>query len=627
MLDTVSNVPTLLLLACTLVAACGDDSGQLNATTEDSTDTDTLGTTSSPTPDTTTSSTPDTTTSSTPDTTTTSQSTTGSTSEGSTGETGTVTSDSDGSTGTSTTGDGTDTQGDTEPGTSTGEQPSVLSIDRIGRYAPEPLADLFDEGAAEISAYDPVSQSLLVTNGQTHAIDVLDLSDPTTPTLVQSITFADPDLSAPTSVSVNNGVVAAAVPNANDTEPGQVIFFEVDGTELASVVVGVLPDMVTFTPDGQRVLVANEGEPSGYEAGDIDPEGSVSIIDVSAGVANVDQADVSTAGFGNLSAGDLDATTRVFGPGSTIAQDLEPEYVAVSPDSSTAWVSLQENNALALVDIATATVTGVVGAGLVDHSLTGIDASDDDGVINIATWPVHGMRQPDSLIAFEDGGSTWIVSANEGDARDYSGLEEESRISDLSLDPTVFPNAADLQLDVNLGRLQATTENGDIDGDGEYDELWSFGSRSVTVFDASGAVVWDSGDAIEQAVAATFPADFNCDNDENGTFDGRSDNKGPEPEGLAVGEAFGTRYLFVGLERFGGFMVWEFDDPAAPVEWGIVNLRDFAGDPEMGTADDLAPEGLVFISANDSPTGSPLLVVTNEVSGTVSIYELTLVPA
>lgn len=168
--------------------------------------------------------------------------------------------------------------------------------------------------------------------------------------------------------------------------------------------------------------------------------------------------------------------------------------------------------------------------------------------------------------------------------------------------------------------------DGDIDGDGDYDTLWASGSRSVTIFDAAGAVVWDSGDAIEQTTAAALPDDFNCNNNENGTFDGRSDNKGPEPEGMAVGEAFGTPYAVVALERIGGFMVWDLSDPTNPTEWGYVNLRDFTGDAAMGTADDLAPEGMLFIPDVQSPTGNPLLVVTHEVSGTVSIYELTLVP-
>ncbi len=527
----------------------------------------------------------------------------------------------------STDGETPGTTTDESTGTTTGEPMGALEINRIGRYAPEPLADLFDEDATEIAAYDPVSQSLFVTNGMTGAIDVLDLSDPTAPTLVQSILITDRTLAGPTSVSVRDGVVAASVPGATPAAPGQVLLFDVDGTPLAAVTVGALPDMVTFDPTGQRLLVANEGEPTGYGVGETDPVGSVSIIDVSAGAENVEQADVSTADFGAFTLDMLDDTTRVFGPGASVEQDLEPEYVAASSDGTTAWVTLQENNALAIIDMATATVTDVVGLGVVDHLFTGIVPSDQDDGIAIATHPVFGMRQPDAIAAFEAGGNTWLVTANEGDARDYDGFDEESRVGNEDLDPAAFPNAAALQLPEALGRLGISVPSSDVDDDGDLDRLWAFGSRSVSIFDATGTLVRDSGDAMEQAVAAAFPTTFNTTNDDNDSFDTRSDNKGPEPEGLAVGEAFGTHYVFVGLERVGGFMVWSIDDPMAPVQWGYVNPRDFAGDAEAGTADDLGPEGLLFVAADDSATGNPLVIVTNEISRTVSIYELTFVPA
>lgn len=613
-----------LPLVASLTLACADDIPEQMGTdtTDDSTTADpptttmttvdpTDATTSGPTTTTTT------TTATTGDTTSTTADTTGDTStDGSTSRT-------DDTTTTETTNPITDGTTDT----STGEPKGVLEIHRIGRYAPEPLSERFGEGATEIAAFDPVSQSLLVTNAMTDTIDVLDLADPTMPVLAQTLTIGDPDLAGPTSVAVRDGVVAAAVPNATVGEPGAVLFFDIDGTPLGGVTVGALPDMLTFDPTGHSVLVANEGEPVGYDDGQIDPEGSVSIIDVSGGAQNVDQGDVRTADFLAWTPDDLDGTTRVFGPGASVAQDFEPEYVAAAADGTTAWVTLQENNAVAIIDVATATVTGVVGLGVVDHSVTGLDPSDQDGAVAIATHPVFGMRLPDAIAAFEANGSTWLVTANEGDARDYDGLDEESRIGGETLDPIAFPDPAALQAPEVLGRLGISVPSSDTDGDGDLDRLWAFGSRSVSIFDATGALVWDSGDAMEQVTAAAFPADFNATNDENATFDDRSDNKGPEPEGLAVGDAFGTQYVFVGLERIGGLMVWSLDDPTAPELWGYVNPRDFAGDAEAGTADDLGPEGVLFIDAADSPTGNPLVVVTSEISGTVSIYELTLVPA
>ncbi len=522
--------------------------------------------------------------------------------------------------------DSTSTSDDASSTTTGATVETTIEITRIGRYAPEPLADIFDEGAAEIAAFDPISQSLFVTNGNTDSIDVLDLSDPTAPAFVQTLGTDDPDLSGPTSVAVADGVVAAAFPAGADVSDGQVLFFDTDGTELGGVTVGALPDMVTFGPDGTTVFVANEGEPEGYEAGQVDPEGSISIIDVSGGVADVDASDVTTADFTALTMADIDASTRVFGPGASIAQDLEPEYVAVAPDGQTAWVSLQENNALAIVDVAAGTVTDVVGLGFQDHSVVALDPSDRDEAIDLRTGPVLGMRMPDAIAAFEVGGETFIVTANEGDGREYDGFEEEDRLADIALDPVAFPDAAELQQDEAFGRLTITLANGDTDMDGDYDELYCFGSRSVSIFDAAGALVWDSGDEIEQVTAAAFPDDFNANNDENDSFESRSDNKGPEPEGVTVGTAFGTPYVFAGLERIGGFMTWDVSDPAAPVFHSYVNPRDFSGDAEAGTADDLAPEGMLFVSADDSPTDNPLLIVTNEVSGTTSIYEITEVP-
>jgi DNA-binding beta-propeller fold protein YncE len=465
-----------------------------------------------------------------------------------------------------------------------------------------------------------------VTNGQTGDIDILDLSDPTSPTWVDSFRPASAELDEPTSVAVFGSVVAATFPGPSTTALGAVVFFDAEGTELASVTVGVSPEMLTFTPDGSRVVVANEAPPQGYLGGQDDPTGSVSIIDVSGDIAALTDDAVTDVGFGALTEADIDETTRVFGPGASVAQDLEPEHIAVSADGNTAWVTLQENNAIATIDLAGGTLLSVTGVGWVDHSVTGLDPSNEDGAVAIATHPVFGMRLPDSVGAFTVGGAPYIVTANEGGSRSYSGFDERERVVDLELDPAVFPNAVMLQALGMLGRLRVTSTLGDIDDDGDYDALYAYGSRSISVFDVTGApsLVWDSGDAIEQAVAAAFPNDFNSDSDEDASFDSRSDDKGPEPEGLVVGDVFGAPYVFVALERMGGVMIWDLSDPTEPALFEYVNPRDFSGVPSEGTADDLGPEGLVFVAAEDSPTTNPLVVVCNEVSGTVSIYEMTL---
>ncbi|MBD1843497.1 choice-of-anchor I family protein [Cyanobacteria bacterium FACHB-63] len=893
---------------------------------------------------------------------------------------------------------------------------------------------------SEISAYDAGTKRLFVVSGRA-TMQVLDISNPNNPTLAQEI-----DLSAygagANSVAVNNGLVVIAVEANTKTDPGRVVFFKADGTFQNAVTVGALPDMLTFSPDGTKVLVANEGEPNSYnQPNSVDPAGSISIIDLSNGVAN---ATVNTAGFESFNAlkADLQAKgIRITAPNATVAQDLEPEYITISTDNKTAWVTLQENNAIAVVDIATSKVTNLLPLGLKDHSkglptlrtyefkdlpvlgitatvnlnnstqttagqdillggfsglvfegvaangnfkfithtdrgpngeagdrgrpfalpnfqpqiirfelnqssgeitfteriglsradgtpLTGLpniqagatgaaftdevpidlfgnrlqddplggdfegiavaadstfwlvdeyrpaiyhfdpqgrlldrfipkgsptsegtfgtpalpevyaqrrnnrgfeavalegnklyafiqsaidnpdtandstsrnsrnlrilefdistksvtgeylyilddisasgnartdkigdavslgngkflvverddrsgtnankliyeidlkgaaningisnvsgktieqltvaelttanlqpvnkrlvtnaaalgytgiekleglaridadtiavindndfgvggstakdgvlsgatvppaiklgiidfnqsnglDASDRDGGINIRNQPVFGIYQPDAIASFTVNGETFVITANEGDARDYPGFSEEVRVgsSNYRLDPTVFPNATDLKLDANLGRLNVTNATGDINGDGLFDRIEVFGTRSFSIRDTSGNLVFDSGDQFEQITANLLPRNFNSDNAAN-NFDNRSDNKGPEPEAVVVATINDRIYAFIGLERIGGVMVYEVTNPRRPVFVEYVNARDFTVDPTSGRTDS-GPEGLTFISAQNSPNGKPLLVVTNELSNTTSIFEFT----
>lgn len=494
----------------------------------------------------------------------------------------------------------------------------AITLTVLGTYTN--TADVFAEGASEIVSYDPVSQTLYVVNGYAAAIDILDISDPTNPALLAQIDVT-PYGDNVNSVAVRDGVVAAAVEADPVQDPGKVVFFDRAGNYLNDVTVGALPDMVTFSPDGLTVLSANEGEPdTDYNN---DPEGSVSLIDISGGVA---AASVTTVGFADFNVGgprngELPADVRIYSPGSTVAQDLEPEYIAVALDSSTAYVTLQEANALAVIDIDTAYVTAIVSLGFKDHLTgAGLDASDRDDSINIANWPVWGMYQPDSIAAYQQSGNLYLVTANEGDTRDYDAYSEEERVKDLDLDPDVFTDAATLQLDENIGRLTVTTANGDSDGDDDFDALYVPGARSFSIWNASGQLVYDSGDAFEQITASVYPDDFNSDNEENDSFDNRSDNKGPEPEALALGRIYDHTYAFIGLERMGGIMVFDVTDPLNPEFVQYVNNRDFAGDPEAGTAGDLGPEGFYFIQGMHSPNGDAILVVANEISGSTTLY-------
>jgi len=499
---------------------------------------------------------------------------------------------------------------------------SALTL--LGTYA----TGVFDEGAAEIVVHDPASQRLFVTNADANTVDILSITDPSNVGLIATIDLDGLDLTSfgipagafggANSVAVNDGIVAIAVEADTATDPGYVVFTDTEGTVLGAVGVGALPDMVTFTPDGTRLLVANEGEPDDG----IDPVGSISIIDLSGGIA---AATVQTAGFSAfdgsaaaLRAAGVRLFPDVLDGERTVSQDLEPEYIAVSEDGGTAFVTLQEANAVAVVDIATATVTAIQPLGTKDHSLpgNGLDASDKDG-IDIATAPVVGMYMPDAIASFTQDGTTYYLTANEGDARDA-----DERLEDVTLDASFH---AGLVNDDDLGRLDVSTIDGDTDGDGDIDVPHAYGARSFSIWDEDGNQVFDSGDDFEQITAALLPDDFNTDNDEN-DFDSRSDAKGPEPEAITVGRIGEKVYAFVGLERVGGVMVYDVTDPADATFVEYVNNRNFDADPEteLAAVGDLGPEGLAFIAAEDSPTGESLLAVSNEVSGTTSVYAVDL---
>jgi DNA-binding beta-propeller fold protein YncE len=493
--------------------------------------------------------------------------------------------------------------------------PGTITLEKIGQFTGG------GAGAAEITAFDPVSRRLFVVNGALGTVDVLDLKDPTTPTRVDVISVSAIGAGA-NSVAAHNGIVAIAVEGHVRTDPGSVAFHRATTLELISTVpVGALPDMVAFTPSGLHVLTANEGEPNADYT--IDPEGSVSVIDVS----NINRPTVRTAGFAAFNAQReqlLAAGVRIFGPGASVAQDLEPEYVAVSEDGRTAFVTLQENNAFAVVDVGSATVTRILPLGYKDHSMAGngLDASDRDGIVNIRNWPVYGMYQPDAVAAYTVGGRTFLVTANEGDAREYTGepgFIEEARVNSLPLDPTVFSDAVcggPCAANTRLGRLNVTRTLGRNPESGEYEALYAFGARSISIWHEGGGQVWDSGDDLEQRTKALPMVPFNASNTDD-EFDSRSDNKGPEPEGVVLGRLGAKTFAFVGLERVGGVIVYDVSDPYSPKFVTLVNTR-------QGLSGDLGPEGLAFVPARHSPLKSPLLIVGNEVSGTTAIFRIGL---
>lgn len=497
---------------------------------------------------------------------------------------------------------------------------------------------VFDEGAAEIVAH--YGDRLYVVNADAAEVQVLDISDPTAPTEVATLSFGD---GVANSVAVRpDGLGVVAVEASDKISAGSAVFFDArpeTPVVLGEVVVGSLPDMVTVSPDGAYAVVANEGEPS--DDFTADPEGTVSVIELPAAVAAPVQADVETVDFHDFEAGapregELPEGVRVFGPTPhgddlPVSRNLEPEYITVA--DGIAYVALQEANAVAVIDLVTAEIVEIWALGVKDHSLAAdaLDASDEDG-IDIRTFPgLFGMYQPDGILAYAAGGTTYLVTANEGDVREWGDYEEADRAGDLTA--CVDAPFAGMLGDADLGRLDVSTEEGYDAANECYSELYTFGGRSFSIWTTDGDLVFDSGNAFETITAAAIPDFFNSDHGQS-ELDVRSDAKGPEPENLAIGQVGDRTYAFIGLERISGIIVFDITDPAAPAFATYVNNRDFGisaedaiddgGDPAtvLPAAGDLGPEGVAFIAAAVSPTGAPMLAVGNEVSGSTTLYTI-----
>ncbi|MGB0864380.1 MAG: choice-of-anchor I family protein [Saprospiraceae bacterium] len=485
-----------------------------------------------------------------------------------------------------------------------------LQIEEIGRYTdgrPETL---------EIVTYDPVTAQLFVTNSISQTIDILNITHPEEPVLVTQVDISPYGNIANSVVHLKNGYFAAAIEDNVKQNAGKVVFFESNGKYANQVKVGALPDMITVTPDGKKVLVANEGEPNAAYTND--PEGSISIIDIRAGIPKLTQKNVKTLDFKN-------APTTIKGsirtPNASTAQDLEPEYIAVNANSTLAAVTCQETNVIVYVDLVADKIVQYAGLGFKDYSLPAnrVDFSDKDGGIRLKNWNVKGVYQPDAIAAYTASGKTYFVTANEGDSRDYDGYSSETRLKNLNLDKDAFPNGDQLKENAQLGRLKTFTPDviGDIDNDGDVDEIYAYGGRSFSIWDDKGQLVWDSKGDFEDFFAKNFPDFFNYGNTSD-KIDYRSDDKGSEPEAITVGQINGRTYAFIGLERQSGIIIYNITNPKFP--YFVDYLHSF--EESIKGAIDVAPEGILFIPANKSHTKTNLLVVANEISGTATIYEI-----
>ncbi|MBU2968228.1 choice-of-anchor I family protein [Pseudoalteromonas sp. C2R02] len=543
----------------------------------------------------------------------------------------------------------------------------LLNISLIGRSQ---LNAESPEGAAEIVAYHKNSQKIYAINssGDKAIVEILSTQDldaaslekdsegtvnNTNMSILHTIDLSVNTAGDANSIAISDSDHLLAVAMAGDTGVmGHIAFYDISADLpqfIKNVQVGYLPDMVAFSPNGKKVVVANEGEPMGDYS--IDPEGSISVIDIDSGMPKDSAFSIDLKSLNNQQA-QLAAQGVIFSnpKGRTIngkliqtsvAMDLEPEYVAISDDSSKAFITLQENNAMITVNLEDNSMS-IKGLGFKDWSNLDFDASDKDGGINFKKYPgLKGMYQPDSVASFTWQGADFVVTANEGDGREYffdadneaacltaGGLDYDE--DDGCLAYTNEIRAEDLNLGANfdylnnddndIGRLKVSSEMGDINNDGEFDELYTFGGRSFTIWDSNGLVVFDSGDMVDRITASIHGEAFNNDEDEN-KGDTRSDAKGAEPEALAIGEIGERKFAFVGLERMAGIMIFDITNPYNTqfVDY-FINRGTSEGAQITG---DLAPEGMKFVSAQDSATDEALLIVGNEISGTVAVWQIS----
>ncbi len=472
--------------------------------------------------------------------------------------------------------------------------------------------------SAEIVAHDPTTQRLYIANSIGGKLDIVDFVNPSNPTLLSSVpitTYGNIN-----SVAVRNGIVAVAIENStNPQDSGKVVFMNKDGQFINQVTVGMMPDMITFNQAGNKVLTANEGEPN--NAYTVDPDGSISVITLTGSASSLTISNVAHISFTAYNGQETVLRAqgiRIFGLGANASKDFEPEYIAVSKDDTKAWVVLQENNAMVEINLTNNSITSLRALGTKDHSLlnNGMDVSNVTRGVNISNFPIKGFYLPDAIATYTVGGVNYIISANEGDARAYAGFSEETRISGAILDPVKFPLGNEMKNNSVLGRLNITNKSGDIDNDGDLDTLYAYGSRSFSIWNGTtGNLVYDSKDDLEMITANnSFSVMFNASNT-SATRKDRSDDKGPEPEGVAIGAIGSSQYAFIALERIGGVMVYDVTNPAAPVYVTYVNNRSL---PSNGP--DRGAEGLIFIPQSESPNGQHIVIAANEISSSLSIW-------
>ena len=509
------------------------------------------------------------------------------------------------------------------------ENGKAINLEKIGGY--DSGFSNKDGGVAEIISYDKMKNQAWVVNGATGKLDILSL-DQVTGGISEKMSAKSLDIpaiiakAAPdfqygdmTSVAVHGekGIVAVALQDVDYNKHGYAAILTTGGELLTMIEAGCQPDNIVFTPDGRKILVANEGEPrEGIGEGIVDPAGSVTVITLDA--ADVQKSTAVTVDFEVFDSQreTLIADGIIMVKDNLPSVDFEPEYITATDQK--AYIALQENNAIAVLDLDTKEYSGVYSLGYKDLSGEK-DALDlvEDGVYEAKTYDAVSAYMPDGIAVYETDGKTYILTANEGDAREWGDYCNEIKATVTATDGTEAENVRVINAEVTDGLPEGKTV--------------LYGARSFSIYrvDNDGLTqVFDSGNDFEVKTAGYFPAYFNISNDDK-AFDSRSPKKGPEPESVVIGKVEGRTYAFIALERIGGIMVYDITHPEKADFCNYINTRDFSEDPEAveKLTGDIAPEGLAFIPAEDSHSATPVLLAAYEVSGTVGAYAVAEKPA
>lgn len=428
-----------------------------------------------------------------------------------------------------------------------------------------------DGGVAEIVTYNKKDKVFYLVSGVTQSIDLVKINSDGSTERKKRIEIGkileDKNINAGdvTSVSYSDekNLLAVAVQDEDYKNNGHIVILDKDGNYKEAYECGVQPDMVTFTKDGKYIISADEGEPrEGYVNG-IDPKGSVTIIDVENKSTNKVEFNINRVEALNNGV--------LLKKDSNPAEDLEPEYIAVSDDNKTAFISLQENNAIASIDIESGDINYVKGLGFIDHSLEGneIDAVRGKGKnakIDIKNDNFLGTPMPDGIAFLSKNGKDYILTANEGDAREWGKKKNK------------YENTKSKKFDEKADKKTEYLDNDKTDGLDE-NKIYLLGGRSFSIYDASNlAKVYNSGSDFEKITARIFPDFFNTSNDEDkgiDELDARSNKKGPEAENITVLNIKDKTYAIVGLERISGIMIYDITDPSNPVYKDYFNNRIF----------------------------------------------------